>query len=106
MNFNDIDHVLFEEILLGEGDAPVRVQVETFLAGLRDTEENMAAVYECARQIAKARWWELKVWQDGDMETIVAIFDAMLDPMIQWLDENGLVNARAHIFGKAAGRAR
>ena len=70
MSPDDIDHILFEEILLGDDTAPVRVQVETFLARLRDTEENIAAVYQCARQLAKARWWELKVWQDGDMESL------------------------------------
>jgi hypothetical protein len=104
MTPDEIDHILFEDILMGERTAPVRVQVEAFLAGLRDTDENMAAVYQSARQIAKARWWELKVWQDDDIEAVVALFDAMLDPMIQWLDDNGLAHARKHVFGKVKGR--
>lgn len=104
MSPDDIDHILFQEIVLGANTAPVRVQVKAFLAGLRDTEENMAAVDESARQLAKARWWELKVWQDGDMESVVANFDAMLDPMIQWLDDNGITNARMHVFGNVKDR--
>ena len=83
MNFDDIDRIRFDDILLGDDTTLVRFQVETSLAGMRDAEENMAAVYKSARQIAEARWWELRAWQDGISEAVVANSDAMLEPMIK-----------------------
>lgn len=100
MTPEDIKLEIQEELMVYEPDV-TRVRVEAFLAGLRDNEQTIAAVYNEARDLAHARHREF-VTRQRDMERVVAVFDACIEPMIAWLEANGLDNARRHVFGKRA----
>ena len=104
MTPTDIEHVINEEIIASEYEpANVRTEVEAFLATLDDSEETAAAVYNQARAFASARHDEL-VMRDGDLERVVAIFDAVLEPMLRWLAAKaGMSDPRRYVFDKIDG---
>lgn len=91
---DDIEHVIQEDIVMHVDDpAEVRRQVTAFLAGLRaDDETVVAAVFHHAREIAGARHMEF-IHCSEDMERVVAILDAELEPMIRWLRHAGMTDA-------------
>ena len=98
MTPDDIEHVVHEELMYEYEPAVVRSKTDEFLASLDDSEETAASVYYQARKIADARHREFEM-RDGDMERVVAVFDAVLDPMIRWLEEKrGFANARKYVF--------
>jgi len=50
--------------------------------------------------LPEARHYEFQA-KDGDMERVVAVFDAVLGPMIHWLEAKaGMSEVRRFVFGK------
>jgi hypothetical protein len=100
MTPDDIQHEIQCEIVENEYDpAVVRERVQALLAGVSADDETMGAVLHEARLIASARHHEFN-YLSGDMERVIGVHDAQLDPMIAWLEANGLTDARRHVFGR------
>jgi hypothetical protein len=97
----DINEEINEGIIIEEYEPiHVRLKVKTYLAALDDSDETAAAVYDQARNFAEARHWEFQM-KDGDMERVIAVFDAVIDPMIDWLEAKGddRDDVRRFVFG-------
>jgi hypothetical protein len=78
----------------------IRKRVRALLAGLPTDDETVGAVLHEARQQAIARHHEFQML-DRDIERVVAVMDAVIEPAIAWLEVNGLGDdARRHVFGK------
>jgi hypothetical protein len=100
MTPDDIWLLVHEEIICNTSDPDVvRSQIQAMLAGLPTDDETMGSVLNEARGFARARHEEFKIL-DFDIERVVGVMDATMEPMIAWLEANGLTNARHHVFGR------
>lgn len=79
--------------------AAVRGRVRAFLANLPTDDETVGLVLHRGHEIAHARHYEFGAL-NPDMERVIAIHDAQLDPMITWLEANGLPDARKYVYGR------
>jgi hypothetical protein len=96
----DVQDEIQHEIITNELDPfVVRKRVQAYLADLSLDDETMGAVLHEARLTARARNDEFRRC-DGDMERVVAVMDGAIEPMIAWLEANGLPDARRHVFGR------
>jgi hypothetical protein len=77
----------------------VRGRIQAFLASLPTDDETMGAVLHRGREVASARHHEFGAL-NPDMERVVGVMDAQIEPMIKWLEANGLPDARRHVFGR------
>jgi hypothetical protein len=100
MTPDDIYHLVHDDIIENESDPDViRSQIQAMLASLPTDDETMGSVLNEARGVSQARHEEFRVL-DFDMERVIGVWDAAMEPMIWWLEANGLTNARYHVFGK------
>jgi hypothetical protein len=100
MTPDDIGHLVHEEIIMNELEPDVvRSRIQTMLAGLPTDDATMGGILNEARGFCLARHHEFKMISE-DLERVVGVMDAALEPMIVWLGTNGLTNARHHVFGK------
>jgi hypothetical protein len=80
----DIQDAIQHEIVEIDCDPDViRERVRAMLTTLSSDDETMGAVLNEARLVAVARHMEFDHPYSGDMEPVVGVFDARLDPMIQ-----------------------
>jgi hypothetical protein len=87
MNIEDLEYVIHEHIMQLDDEAAISSEMALLLTGL--TEESLAAIYHCAKDITAARTKEL-VMRDGDMDRVVGLFDAFLSAMVPWLEGRGI----------------
>jgi len=100
MTPNDISHLVHEEIIMNELEPDVvRSRIHTMLATLPTDDATMGSILNEARGFCLARHHEFKMLSE-DLERVVGVMDASMEPMIRWLEANGLTNARHHVFGK------
>jgi hypothetical protein len=100
MTPDDIKHFVHEEIIMDELEPDmVRSRIQTMLAGLPTDDATMGSILNEAREFCRARHWEFQQLEN-DIERVVGVMDGAIEPMIVWLEANGLANARHHVFGR------
>jgi len=84
--FGELEHCIHEDILQSIVDpAAITAEVSKLLIGIN--HENIFVVRRLAKDIAKAIAFE-HAFKDSDMLVVITKLDAILEPMIAWLERH------------------
>jgi O-acetylhomoserine/O-acetylserine sulfhydrylase-like pyridoxal-dependent enzyme len=88
MTFDDLEHCIHEDIIIENDDrAAIAAEVSKLLNGLK--QEHIFLVHRLAKDFAAAIAFEF-AFKDGDMVEIVRKQGAVLEPMVAWLQHQGV----------------